>query len=75
MNSEDIWLQALQNAANDLGLTIRPYYDPGRRKKIKYCAYYNEVSISPTLTYEELNHFLLGFRQAKKILTNQITNQ
>jgi hypothetical protein len=60
-------LKALQNAANDLNLTIREFYQQDKRKTInKFYACSGNISISPVLDYDELNHFLLGYRKAKQ---------
>ena len=60
-------LKALQNAANDLNLTIREFYQQDKRKTInKFYACSGNVSISPVLDYDQLNHFLLGYRKAKQ---------
>lgn len=63
-------LQYLQNAANDLGLTIRQKYQEDDRRTVgKYFAEHDGISISPVLNYEQLNHFLLGWRRHKELIT------
>lgn len=59
-------LQALQNAANDIGLTIyeKPLHDK-RRTVGRYFANKGDETVSPVLDYEQLNHFLLGWIRAK----------
>ena len=62
-------LQALQSAADKCGLVIHEWHHLDRRKKIKhYYATRNGISISPSLDYEQLNHFLLGYIKATKPL-------
>ncbi len=52
-------IESLQNAADDLGLIIMQ-----QQGKKKYFAVKLGVVISPTLNYDKLNHFLLGYRAA-----------
>jgi hypothetical protein len=60
-------LKALQNAANDLNLIIREYYQQDKRKTInKFYACSGNTSVSPPLDYDQLNYFLLGYRKAKQ---------
>ena len=62
-------LEALQNAANRCGLVIHEWHHLDRRKKIKhYYATKDGTSISPSLGYEQLNYFLLGYIKATKTL-------
>jgi len=62
-------LQALQSAADKCGLVIYEWHHLDRRKKIKhYYATKDGISISPSLDYEQLNHFLLGYIKATKPL-------
>jgi len=59
--------EALQNAANDLGIEIRIKYQEDKRRTVnRYFAMYNGTSVSPILDYEQMNYFLLGWRNAKK---------
>ena len=64
-------LQALQNMANyaDSRITVHliPNYADKRRTVPKFCANIGNVTISPTLGYSNLNHFLLGYSAAAKI--------
>lgn len=64
-------LQALQNMANSansrITVHLRPYYDDNRRTVPKFYANIGNVTISPTLDYSNLNHFLLGYSSAAKI--------
>lgn len=60
-------LEALQNAANDLNLTIyeRPTQD--KRKTVKlYFAAQGQYTVSGNIDYDQMNHFLLGWRKANK---------
>ena len=58
---------ALQNSANELGLTVKTYTDTDKRKKQTFCVYSGNLSISPKMDYLQTNMFLHGFRQAIKI--------
>jgi flavorubredoxin len=64
--------EALQNAANDLNLIIVEHQAHDKRKTVgKYFAIDSKfTSVSPTLDYEQLNHFLLGYRRAMKTFKN-----
>jgi len=58
---------ALTNMARGLNLTIHQYHEYDRRKKAKrYFAQRGSKTISPTLDYTTLNHFLLGWRKASE---------
>lgn len=60
-------LQALQNAADDLGLTVHKKYINDKRKTIGlYFANKGNETVSPVLDYEQLNCFLLGWRKCLK---------
>lgn len=55
-------IQALQNAANLIGLTIYEKFTQDKRKTVKlYFAQLEKQTISPVLDYDNMNHFLLGF--------------
>lgn len=59
--------QALQNAANDLKLTVFLKIQEDKRKTInKFFATSGKETVSPVLDYEQMNHFLLGWRNAIK---------
>ena len=60
-------IQALQNFGDNLNIVIKDTYTTDKRKTIKkYIATFNGASISPTLSYEQMNHFLLGYSKAMK---------
>jgi hypothetical protein len=60
-------IQSLQNAADDLGLIIHEKLTQDKRKTVKkYFAQNGKETVSPVLDYEQLNHFLVGWRKAKK---------
>lgn len=71
MNIHEI--EALQNAVNSAkteGLEIYEYIFNDKRKTTKH--FYltlNGATISPRLDYENMNHFILGFKTAKKFIT------
>jgi hypothetical protein len=59
MNTEK---QSLQNAADQIGLTIHERPTQDRRKTVKmYYAVIDNLSVSPVLDYDKMNHFLLGW--------------
>jgi hypothetical protein len=62
-------LEALQNAAKDLGLTIYEHNTTDKRRTVKKYFAAEEIGnakTSPVLDYDQLNHFLLGYRSALK---------
>jgi len=60
-------IQALQNAADKIGLTVHEKWQEDKRKTLKkYFAQKGQVTVSPVLDYENLNHFLLGWIIAKQ---------
>lgn len=60
-------LQALQNAADDLGLTVHQKYINDKRRTIGlYFANKGNETVSPVLDYDQLNHFLLGWHKCKE---------
>ena len=60
-------IESLQNAANDLNLTIHEYYTNDKRRTAKkYFANKGNETVSPVLDYEQLNCFLLGWRKCLK---------
>lgn len=66
-------LQSLQNAANNVNLTIIERFQEDRRKKTKlYFANNGRETVSPNLDYENMNHFLLGWIKCIKYLPKQI---
>lgn len=65
MNHE---LQALQNFGDKFGMKIIEHINNDKRKKRTYFASINNISVSPVLGYNELNHFLLGWNKAASII-------
>ena len=60
--------QALQNAANDLNLTIFLKIQDDKRKTVnKFFANRGKETVSPVLDYDQMNHFLLGWRKATTV--------
>jgi hypothetical protein len=62
-------LEALQNAAKDLGLTIYEHNTTDKRRTVKKYFAADESAparSSPILDHEQINHFLLGYRSALK---------
>ena len=63
-------LQALQNMAEGMNITVHEKHTQDKRKTVKtYFANIGQETISPVLDYKTLNHFLLGFRKAINIQT------
>jgi hypothetical protein len=61
-------IQALQNAANLIGLTIYEKFNQDKRIKVKlYFAQLEKQTVSPVLDYDNMNHFLLGFINCAKL--------
>lgn len=59
--------ELLQNAANDLKLTVKLIYDySDMRKNPGFCIYLGALSISGKMDYMQANMFLLGYRNAIK---------
>jgi len=56
-------IQSLQNLANNIGLIVKEYFfDDKRKTNKKYFAVNSKgISVSPVLSYEYLNMFLLGW--------------
>ena len=65
-------IQALQNAADDLDIIVYEQPQEDKRRSIKkYFATLNGVGISPSaLDYDQMNYFLLGWRNAVKYVVN-----
>lgn len=63
-------LEALTNAANSYSIHLRVFeaYQQDKRKNTKkYFLQYGNLTISPTLDFENMNHFILGFNKAMNI--------
>ena len=61
-------LQLLQNAANDLNLTVALLMDySDKRKNPFFIVMSGTLSISGRMDYNQTNMFLLGFRKAIEI--------
>ena len=67
-------LEALNNAVVSMnleGLEVRQYIQHDNRKKIgKFFLRLNGNSISPTLNYDNMNHFILGMDTMQKLTNN-----
>lgn len=67
-------LETLQNAASSVSLSIHERISTDRRKKVsKYFAQLGKSTISPTLDYTNMNHWLHGYITASKII--QVNSQ
>ena len=56
-------LQALQNATTGLNLTVHEWFPYDKRKKVSYFLQRGSETVSPVLNYDQMNHFLLGYRK------------
>ena len=56
-------LQALQNATNGLNLTVHIKLSYDKRKSTRYFLQRGSETVSPVLNYDQMNHFLLGYRK------------
>lgn len=67
-------LEALQNFVTNIEtpeLSIHEYlFNDKRRTTKKYFLQLGKATISPTLDYENMNHFLLGFNRAKELFNS-----
>lgn len=67
-------LESLQNAIisgnlQNLMVYERPFEDKRKTNK-KYYLTLNGATISPTIDYDNMNHFILGFSKAVKLFRN-----
>ena len=64
-------MEALQNALNSFGLTNLTLYHKisvdKREKKPKFFLNFGFQTISPVLSYENMNSFIMGMRAYKRI--------
>lgn len=58
--------QALQNWADNFHLEVKSFIDDDRRRTQKYFLMNKNTSVSPSLTYNEMNIFLNGIYNCKK---------
>lgn len=58
--------QALQNWADNFGLEVRTYIDDDKRRTQRFFLRKGSTSVSPSLTYSEMNCFLNGISNCKK---------
>jgi hypothetical protein len=67
-------LESLNNAVVNMnleGLEVLQYIQHDNRKKVgKFYLRLNGSYFSPTLDYDNMNHFLLGMSKMKKIFEN-----
>ena len=59
--------QALQNFADNYGLTVKNYQFEDKRKNPKFILVKKGCSICQPFTYSEMNIFLLGIYNCKKL--------
>ena len=68
-------LEALNNAVVSMnleGLEVRKYIQHDNRKKIgKFFLILNRTSISQTLNYDNMNHFILGMIKMQNLINNK----
>ena len=68
INKAQIHSQYLQNAANNIEAFIHIKHEQDKRKTVaKYFLTINGTTVSPVLTYNEMNHFLLGWIKCKSL--------
>lgn len=59
--------EALQNAANSLELFVHEKHNEDKRKTVKkFFLTQSGTTVSPTLDYENMNHFILGWSNSIK---------
>lgn len=67
-------LEALNNAVVSMnleGLEVRQYIQHDNRKKVsKFFLQQGAKTISPVLTYNEMNHFILGMMKMQRLTNN-----
>lgn len=62
-------IDALQNAADSIGLTIHEKATDDKRKTVKhYFAQGESETVSPVLDYDQMNHFILGWWKCMKYI-------
>ena len=67
--------EALQNFAKSLNLKVNQKINYDKRiKKNYYFLSYNGESISPVLDYGNLNSFMIGYENCKKIVLSQLNS-
>ena len=67
--------EALQNFAKSLNLKVNQKINYDKRvRKNYYFISYNGESISPALNYENLNSFMIGYKNCKKIVLSQLNS-
>ena len=67
IKTNNIMLQALQNFGDQFNMKIVENWTQDKRKTVKkYFATINGTSVSPVLTYDQLNCFLIGWCNAQK---------
>lgn len=60
-------MEALQNFGDSLNLKIHQKFTQDKRKTVnKYFACRNGVSVSPELEYDQLNCFMIGWKNSMK---------
>lgn len=64
-------LEALQNFASSIGLTVHEYTHEDKRRNSTFCVYDGELIVSGKMDYNECNHFFLGWMKAMKQLKKQ----
>ncbi len=67
-------LEALTNAVKSTnleGLKVHEKYNEDKRRTVKkFYLTLHHTTLSPILNYDNMNHFILGFSKAKKVLIN-----
>lgn len=73
MNKTEEQFEALRNAVKSQkmdDLEVRLHIHNDKRKSHDFILVLGNTSISPILNYDLMNHFILGFKKAKNIFSN-----
>lgn len=67
--------EVLQNLAKSLNLKVHTKMNYDKRiKKNYYFLSHNGESISPVLDYENLNSFIIGYKNCKEVILSQLNS-
>lgn len=66
-DKKELMLQALQNSATQSNIVVHHYFENDKRRTTN-CFHLTQdgTSISGKLTYDQANHFLLGWSKCEK---------
>ena len=67
--------EVLQNLAKSLNLKVNQKINYDKRiKKNYYFLSHNGESISPVLDYENLNSFMIGYKNCKEVISSKLNS-